>query len=80
MKNYSLKMLGNQNDFFTIISQNKDGYNIKISRNINGKKTETLDFISKEVFDFSLNKVPCVFQLIIFQCKTRHTEKDGYLI
>ena len=54
MKNYSLKMLGNQNDFFTIISQNNDGYNIKISRNINGKKTETLDFISKEVFDFSL--------------------------
>ena len=54
MKNYSLKMLGNQNDFFTIISQNKDGYNIKISSNINGKKTETLDFISKEVFDFSL--------------------------
>ena len=54
MKNYSLKMLGNQNDFFTIISQHKDGYNIKISRNINGKKTETLDFISKEVFDFSL--------------------------
>ena len=54
MKNYSLKMLGNQNDFFTIISQNKDGYNIKISRNINEKKTETLDFISKEVFDFSL--------------------------
>ncbi|MDY4152250.1 MAG: hypothetical protein SOX89_01645 [Treponema sp.] len=54
MKNYSLQMLGNQNDFFTIISQNKDGYNIKISRNINGKKTETLDFISKEVFDFSL--------------------------
>ena len=54
MKNYSLKMLGNQNDFFTIISQNNDGYNIKISRNINGKETETLDFISKEVFDFSL--------------------------
>ena len=54
MKNYSLKMLGNQNDFFTIISQNKDGYNIKISRNNNGKKTETFDFISKEVFDFSL--------------------------
>ena len=54
MKNYSLKILGNQNDFFTIISQNKDGYNIKISRNINEKKTETLDFISKEVFDFSL--------------------------
>ena len=54
MKNYSLKMLGNQNDFFTIISQNNDGYNIKISRNIDGKETETLDFISKEVFDFSL--------------------------
>lgn len=51
MKNYSLQILGSKTDFLTIISQNEDGYNIKILRTNNGKYTESFDFISREVFE-----------------------------
>ncbi len=51
MKNYSLKSIGNQNDFLTILSHETDGYTIKILRNINGKNVESTDFISNEVFE-----------------------------
>lgn len=51
MKSYSLKSLGNTNDYMTILDENGDGYTIKIVRDQDGYFDETTDHLSKELFD-----------------------------
>lgn len=54
MKNYSLKILGNNDDFITVIGHEENGYVIKVVRTVQGKNKETIDFLSNEVFETCL--------------------------
>lgn len=51
LKSYSLKSLGNTNDYMTILGEQDDGYTIKIVRDQDGYYDETTDYLSKELFD-----------------------------
>ena len=51
MKSYSLKSLGNKNDYMTIVKETEDGYVIKIVRDMDGYEDITNDFLSKELFE-----------------------------
>ncbi|MEE1167027.1 MAG: hypothetical protein UHP28_07760 [Treponema sp.] len=51
MKSYSLKSLGNKNDYMTIIKETKDGYVIRIVRDLDGYEEKTTDFLGKELFE-----------------------------
>lgn len=51
MRSYSLKSLGSKHDYMTILKETKDGYVIKIVRNIDGHEEAATDFLSKELFD-----------------------------
>ncbi len=51
MKSYSLKSLGNKNDYMTIISEKENGYVIRIVRDQDGYEDIRTDFLSKELFE-----------------------------
>lgn len=51
MKSYSLKSLGNKNDYMTILRETNDGYVIRIVRDLDGFNDIKNDFLSKELFD-----------------------------
>lgn len=51
MKKYSLKSLGNNNDYMTILQEKEDGYIIRIVRDMDGYNDIKTDFLSKELFD-----------------------------
>lgn len=51
MKNYSLKSLGNKNDYMTILKETDDGYVIKIVRDLDGYEDVKNDFLSRELFE-----------------------------
>lgn len=51
MKSYSLKSLGNKNDYMTILRETDDGYVIRIVRDQDGYDDVTTDFLSKELFE-----------------------------
>ena len=51
MKSYSLKSLGNKNDYMTILKETEDGYVIKIVRDMDGYEDITNDFLSRELFE-----------------------------
>lgn len=51
MKTYSLKSLGNKNDYMSILKETEDGFVIKIVRDLDGYDDVTTDFLSKELFD-----------------------------
>ena len=51
MKSYSLKSLGNKNDYMTILSEKEDGYVIRIVRDQDGYEDIKTDFLSKELFE-----------------------------
>ncbi|MDE5899268.1 MAG: hypothetical protein K2H09_08425 [Treponemataceae bacterium] len=51
MKSYSLKSLGNKNDYMTILKETADGYVIKIVRDLDGYNDITTDFLSRELFE-----------------------------
>ncbi len=51
MKHYSLKSLGNKNDYMTILKETDDGFVIKIVRDMDGYEDVTNDFLSRELFD-----------------------------
>ena len=50
MKHYSLKSLGNKNDYMTILKELNDGYVIRIVRDMDGYEEVKTDFLSKELF------------------------------
>lgn len=54
MKSYSLKSLGNKNDYMTIVSEKEDGYVIRIVRDQDGYEDIKTDFLSKELFECCL--------------------------
>lgn len=51
MKHYSLKSLGNKNDYMTILKELNDGYVIRIVRDMDGYEEVKTDFLSKELFE-----------------------------
>lgn len=51
MKSYSLKSLGNKNDYMTIISEKEDGFVIRIVRDQDGYEDIKTDFLSRELFE-----------------------------
>ena len=54
MKSYSLKSLGNKNDYMTILKETDDGYVIKIVRDLDGYEDVKTDFLSRELFESCL--------------------------
>jgi len=54
MKSYSLKSLGNKNDYMTIVSEKDDGYVIRIVRDQDGYEDVRTDFLSRELFECCL--------------------------
>ena len=51
MKSYSLKSLGNKNDYMTILRETDEGYVIRIVRDLDGYDYVHADCLSKELFD-----------------------------
>ncbi len=51
MKSYSLKSLGNKNDYMTIVRETEDGFVIRIVRDLDGYNEVTTDFLSRELFE-----------------------------
>ena len=51
MKSYSLKSLGNKNDYMTILSEQENGFVIRIVRDQDGYEDIKTDFLSKELFE-----------------------------
>ena len=51
MKTYSLKSLGNKNDYMTVLKETKEGYVIRIVRDMDGYDDVQTDFLSKELFE-----------------------------
>ncbi len=51
MKSYSLKSLGNKNDYMTILCEEENGFVIRIVRDQDGYEDVETDFLSKELFE-----------------------------
>lgn len=51
MKHYSLKSLGNKNDYMTILKETEEGYVIRIVRDLDGYEEVKTDFLGKELFE-----------------------------
>ena len=51
MKSYSLKSLGNKNEYMTGLKETKEGYVIRIVRDMDGYDDVQTDFLSKELFE-----------------------------
>ena len=51
MKSYTLKSIGNKNDYMTIIRELDDGFIVKIVRDLDGYEDVKTDYISRELFD-----------------------------
>ena len=51
MKSYSLKSLGNKNDYMTVLKETKEGYVSRIVRDMDGYDDVQTDFLSKELFE-----------------------------
>ncbi len=51
MKSYSLKSLGNKNDYMTILCEKENGFVIRIVRDQDGYEDVKTDFLSRELFE-----------------------------
>lgn len=51
MKSYTLKSIGKNTDYMTILREMEDGFVVKIIRDMDGYQDEKTDYISKELFD-----------------------------
>ncbi len=51
MKSYSLKSLGNKNDYMTILWEKENGFVIRIVRDQDGYEDVKTDFLSRELFE-----------------------------
>ena len=51
MKTYTLKSIGKNTDYMTILREMEDGFVVKIVRDLDGYEDVKTDYISKELFD-----------------------------
>ncbi len=51
MGSYTLKSIGNNGDYMTIVRETEDGYVVRIVRDRDGYNDVTTDFISTALFD-----------------------------
>ncbi len=51
MGSYTLKSIGRQSDFMTIVREMDDGYVVRIVRDKDGYNDVTTDYISKTLFE-----------------------------
>lgn len=51
MKSYTLKSIGKNTDYMTILREMEDGFVVKIVRDMDGYEDIKTDYISKELFD-----------------------------
>ena len=56
MKTYTLKSIGKNTDYMTILREMEDGFVVKIVRDLDGYEDVKTDYISKELFDKLLKK------------------------
>ena len=54
MKSYTLKSIGKNTDYMTIVRELEDGFVVKIVREKKKKNDIKTDYISKELFDSCL--------------------------
>ena len=54
MKSYTLKSIGKNTDYMTILRELEDGFVVKIVRDMDGYNDVKTDYISKELFDSCL--------------------------
>ena len=51
MKTYTLKSIGKNTDYMTILREMEDGFVVKIVRDLDGYEDVKTDYISKELSD-----------------------------
>ena len=51
MPSYTLKSIGNNEDYMTIVKELEDGYVVRIVRDRDGYKEVTNDYITKALFE-----------------------------
>ena len=51
MKKYTLKSIGENTDYMTILREMEDGFVVKIVRDMDGYEDVKTDYISKELYD-----------------------------
>ncbi|MBR7064674.1 MAG: hypothetical protein IKI31_05980 [Treponema sp.] len=51
MKHYTLKSIGNNSDYMSIIREMEDGFVVRIVRDQDGYEDIKTDYISRELFD-----------------------------
>ena len=51
MKSYTLKSIGKNTDYMTVVREMEDGFVVKIVRDLDGYEDIKTDYISKELFD-----------------------------
>lgn len=51
MKSYTLKSIGKNTDYMTIIREMDDGFVVRIVRDLDGYKDVKTDYISRELFE-----------------------------
>ena len=51
MKTYTLKSIGKNTDYMTIIREMDDGFVVRIVRDLDGYQDVKTDYISRELFD-----------------------------
>ena len=54
MKSHTLKSIGKNTDYMTILRELEDGFVVKIVRDMDGYNDIKTDYISKELFDSCL--------------------------
>lgn len=51
MKSYTLKSIGKNTDYMTIVREMDDGFVVRIVRDLDGYQDVKTDYISRELFD-----------------------------
>jgi len=51
MKSYTLKSIGKNTDYMTIVREMDDGFVVRIVRDLDGYEDVKTDYISKELFE-----------------------------
>lgn len=51
MKKYTLKSIGKNTDYMTIVREMNDGFVVQIVRDMDGYEDVKTDYISRELFD-----------------------------
>ena len=54
MKTYTLKSIGKNTDYMTILREMEDGFVVKIVRDLDGYEDVKTDWLSKELFESCL--------------------------